>query len=174
MSNDDKPRRGCLRILGWGCGCLALAVVLLVAAVYLGKDLVKEMGWYKSLEGAAEQARADMEVAMAISAELEARWPAEDISMSTHTSFGSEAGKFLTIRILNPELPFPEDEGEAVAREIAEFTASRFPGIETYDALTVEVHRFRDGFTSQQRYPFRVDMLVPDDVPESGMGTDRD
>jgi hypothetical protein len=136
-------------------------VVLLIAAAYLGKDLIKEMDWYKSFEGAAEQARAEIGVAVAISEELERRFPAEDISIGTHTRFGTEVGKSLTIRILNPSFALPEgDEGEVAAREIASFTASQFPTIGDIDIVVVEVHRRRGDFTSQQRYTFPVETLL--------------
>jgi hypothetical protein len=163
MNEHDKPKHGCLRALAWGCGCLVLAVVLLIAAVYLGRDLVKEMDWYKSLEGATEQAKADIGVAVAISEELEERWPAEDISMGTHTRFGSDAGTTLTIQILNPTFSIAEGEdGEATAREIAVYAAARFPRIQEIDDLVVEIHRYRDGFTSKQRYGFPVESLLPE------------
>jgi len=163
MNEPDKPKHGCLRALAWGCGCLVFAVVLLIAAVYLGKDLVKEMDWYKSLEGAAEQAKADIGVTVAISEELEARWPAEDISMGTQTRFGTDAGTTLTIQILNPSFSIAEgDDGAAAARKIAEYAAARFPRIQEIDDLVVEIHRFRDGFTSKQQYGFPVESLLPD------------
>jgi len=142
-------------------------VVVLIAAVYLGKDLVKEMDWYKSMEGAAEQAKADLGVAAAISEELEAQWPAEDISIGTHTRFGSDAGSALTIQILNPSFPIAEgEEGEATAREIAAYVADRFPRIQEIDDLVVEIHRYKDGFTSNQRYGFQVAVLMAEGQPD--------
>jgi len=150
-------------LLGWGCGCVVLTVLVLAAAVFLGKDLITETAWYRSMKGAADQAKEDLGAALALSGELKQRFPAEDISMGTQTSFGTDAGKRLTIRILNPAFDVPEDEGgEAVARDIAAFTAARFPEIEEYDTVIVEIHRVHGGFTSQQRFPFPVGSLLPD------------
>jgi hypothetical protein len=166
MNDDDKGKHGCLRGLAWGCGCLVIAVLVLITVAYLGRDLIKETDWYKSLEGAAEQAKEDLGVAMEIAQELRSRYPAEDITMGTHTSFGENGGSALSIRILNPEFPLPDGpEGEATAREIALTVASRFPRVSQLDEVIVEVHRYREGFTSQQRYPFAVASLLPELPP---------
>jgi hypothetical protein len=168
MSDDESGKHGCLRGLAWGCGCLVVAVLAQITVAFLGQDLIKEMDWYKSFKGAAEQAKEDLGVAMEIAQELRSRYPAEDITMGTHTSFGEDGGSALSIRILNPQFPFPEgSEGEGTAREIALMVASRFPRIGQLDEVIVEVHRYREGFTSQQRYPFAVTSLLSELPPET-------
>jgi hypothetical protein len=166
MSDDERSKHGCLRAIAWGCGCLVLGVVMMIAAAYLGRDLIKESDWFKSAKGAAEQA-------VAVSEEVERRFPADDISIGTHTKFGTDAGRSLTIRVLNPLFEIPDGEGEVVAREIAAFAASRFPSIGEFDTVAVEIHVFRDGFSSQQRFSFAVADLVPGvAAPEDAQGAE--
>jgi hypothetical protein len=146
-----------------------VVALLVVAAAYLGKDLIREMDWYQEFEGAAEQARGDLEAGLAIGQELRQRYPAEDINLGTHTSFGSDPGRVLTVRIINPDFPLPDgSEGEPVAREIALFTASRFPSARDMRAVVIEVHRQSAAFSSRQQYEFAIEGLLPvDSLPGS-------
>jgi hypothetical protein len=160
MSDGRTNSGGCLRALGWGCGCLVLGVVLLVTAAYLGRDLIREMDWYRSLEGAAERAKEDLRAAVALSQEMRDLYPAEDIRLGRVSGFGSEGVETLIVTIVNPAFEMPEGAaGEPTAREIAAAVVARFPMAGRLDVLAIVIERTGGGFRSEQRFEFPVDEL---------------
>lgn len=168
MSDRGSGKGGCLRVLGWGCGCLVAALVLLAVAAYLGRDWILDSDWYQDMRRFADRSGQEFRAALEIRDQLAEAFPAESISIGYRIDHGAGSRRVLALTILNPSFDIPDGEaGAPVALEIARFAAARHPSISEFDAMTIEVRRAAGSFSSEQTYEFPVAQLVaaPDAPP---------
>ena len=157
----DKSGAGCLKSCAVGCAsALALGAVLAVG-LWLGRDQIKQLGFFKKFSDTVETAKSEAVAMNALGARLARAYPAAQIPI--RADIRSENGKTvktLAVAFVDPEFALPEsaDAQEAKAREIAQAIAADYPSLDRYDQLrltfvTQRTGGARLGATSEFQFP---------------------
>ena len=86
--NKRSTGRGCLKALGIGCLTVVVAVLAAVILVWINWDKIQESGWYHSMTGMAESAKAEMGNMMMLQKSLMTEYPAEGVSVQARGQSG--------------------------------------------------------------------------------------
>jgi hypothetical protein len=157
----DKSGAGCLKSCAVGCASALALLVVLAIGLWLGRDSIKEIGWFKKVSDTVESAKGEAVAMNALGARLAQGYPAAQIPIRAHIqSENGKTVKTLTVAFVDPQFALPEsaDGQEAKAREIAQAIAADYATLGRYDQLrltfvTQRTGGARLGSTSEFQFP---------------------
>jgi hypothetical protein len=147
----DKSGAGCLKSCAVGCATMFGLFVVLAIGAWMGRDTLRQTGWFKQFADRVETAKSEAVQMNALGARLTEQFPAESIPIRAHIqSENGKTVKALVVTFVNPEFPVPEsaDGKEAKAREVALAIAADYPTIDRYDQLRLSFVVQRTGGAS--------------------------
>lgn len=157
----DKSGAGCLKSCAVGCASALALLAVLAIGLWLGRDSIKELGWFKRFSDTVETAKGEAAAMNALGARLARRYPAAQIPIRAHiqTENGKTVKTFV-VTFVDPEFALPEsaDAQEAKAREIAQAIAADYATLGRYDQLRLtfvaqSTGGARLGSTSEFQFP---------------------
>ena len=164
--SQQKKQRGCLKTLSIGCLVIVVLIAAVFAVIWSKRDAIRGSAWYKSMTAMAHAAKAEMEHMLELRQSLLADYPSEQIQVQAQQqSMGAKTMKSLVVGFVNPRFIVPDGASAArdKAREIARIVASRYPGIERYDYVTVSFVAKKGAgitFSTSSSHPFATTELL--------------
>jgi hypothetical protein len=157
----DKSGAGCLKSCAVGCASALALVAVLAVGLWLGRDSIKEIGWFKQVSDTVETAKGEAVAMNALGVRLAHSYPAAQIPIRAHIqSENGKTVKALIVTFVDPQFALPEsaDGQEAKAREIAGAIAADYATLGRYDQLrltfvTQRTGGARLGSTSEFQFP---------------------